>query len=245
MIAIKNYELLFEDGDNASEEWLDAVFDAKRKNNKRKVKKLFKNVNQVYLDNYQIRGFIENFTSDISSEELVSEINNLKDLNSISFFDIEDNVIEMIFEDQEINVAKLTDVFPGFRNDPNIKNDGRTGKCHESAVGMAAALDEECDVVTGYIYGLADVDRYLHSIVEINEFGEDYIIDYTLNAVFNKEGYNYLTKFEEIERIHNDELKSDLAILTKLEKIPIKAYLTFRHEIMKDIGNNIERGMRR
>ena len=52
--------------------------------------------------------------------------------------------------------------------------------------------------------------------VEIEKRGKPYIIDYTKNLIMPKEQYFKLTNFEEIERISDEELFSDLVATQQL-----------------------------
>ena len=60
----------------------------------------------------------------------------------------------------------------------------------------------------------------LHSWVEFNYQGEDMVIDYTLNALMNKEGYYMILSVQNLlSRIDSKLLKEDRKVLDKFDKL--------------------------
>ena len=112
-------------------------------------------------------------------------------------------------------------------SDQEIKNElesnKRYKKCHSKSIELISALPKGF-ILTGYIkisYG-----KFLHSVVEIEKRGKPYIIDYTKNLIMPKEQYFKLTNFEEIERISDEELFSDL-VATQQVHLSRKRILDF------------------
>ena len=100
---------------------------------------------------------------------------------------------------------------------------------------MISSVVPKGTIVTGYVkksYG-----KFLHSVIELEEEKGTYIIDYTKNLFMGKGQYYKLTNFEEIERISEQQFIEDLL---QIEQFPIsvKAYLTFRSEIIRDLEKN-------
>lgn len=98
---------------------------------------------------------------------------------------------------------------------------------------ISLSLNFPNEVVTGFIYGISDKVKYLHSWIEFNKDGNEYVIDYTMNVIMNKEGYYFIRQAEELSRISNQDILFDSKI-----SINSKVYLVFRHEIMKELEKN-------
>ena len=85
--------------------------------------------------------------------------------------------------------------------------------------------------------------KHLHSVIELQGETGQYIVDYTLNLIMNKQNYIDLTKFEIIEEIKDidyleDEKDGILDFLSNYYKFKTKPYLTFRKELKIDLEKN-------
>ena len=68
---------------------------------------------------------------------------------------------------------------------------------------------------------------------------ERVVIDGTLNAIFNKEGYYKLRHIEPITRISNKTLESDIEkYLKSFKTISPEVYYIFRDEMIRDFEKN-------
>ena len=124
---------------------------------------------------------------------------------------------------------------------PEIDTDDRIKKCFNYAYEISRNIGVKNEIVTGYIYGYTDISKFLHSWVEINYKGQDYVIDGTLNAIINKEGYYALRHAEPITKISNETLEIDIKnYLSKVGTFGLPDYLFFRNEIIKDLEKNNE-----
>ena len=122
---------------------------------------------------------------------------------------------------------------------PDLENDEREGTCFSKAYHIALNLGIPNDIVTGFCYGYTDKSKFLHSWVETKLKSEEVIIDGTLNAIFNKEGYYNLRHTKPISRISNKTLKSDIdKYLKDFKTISPEVYYVFRDEIIKDFEKN-------
>lgn len=143
-------------------------------------------------------------------------------------------------------VEKLTDIYPAFRFIfKDLETKERMGKCHQGAIDIARVLNRanvKCDVVTGFIYGLTDQSRFLHSWVETD--GE-MVYDFTLNACLNKNLYKKLQHYEELNRISGKDIEEDIQKLSSYKctfsHIKIKEYLVYRDEFMSDMKKNSDK----
>ena len=122
---------------------------------------------------------------------------------------------------------------------PDIETEKREGTCGEKSLDISRFLDIPNEVVTGYCYGYTDQAIYLHSWVEIELNQKDYVIDGTLNAIINKDGYYYLRHVEPISRISSAVIESDIhTYLFQLGQIVPQVYFVYRDEIVKDFKKN-------
>ena len=120
---------------------------------------------------------------------------------------------------------------------PNIEDESRFGNCYIYAYYISVGLPLPNNLVTGYIYGYSDKSKFLHSWIETNIKGEEFVIDATLNAVINKDGYYLMQHAKPINKISSQTLKEDLKNYEIIDNknIPIELYYVFRDEIIKDL----------
>ena len=113
--------------------------------------------------------------------------------------------------------------------------------CFVKALRIATHLGIENSIVTGYCYGYSDKSRFLHSFVETTLDGKEVVIDGTLNAIMNKDGYYALRHIKPLTKISNQTLQEDKEnYLYKIEKFPPEVYFVFRDEIIRDFEKNDE-----
>jgi len=122
----------------------------------------------------------------------------------------------------------------------------RQSRCHEYSIQAAKLLRKVFDttgyVVTGYPHYYVPANKYLHSWVELNINGKDYVLDFTRNAMIDKASFYRLHHIEDkdicsvisFEEIINDD--KDFGEFVKV--IDEKTYLTTRHEIVRDLDKN-------
>ena len=93
-------------------------------------------------------------------------------------------------DDFDILLDKLSTKIPELNEDNNLGDSKkRRGQCHTMSMTLSATLATPNELVTGYIFGVTDKIKNLHSWVEFNNNGSDYVIDYTQNVIINKEAY--------------------------------------------------------
>ena len=237
----KNFKKMFIDPSAKSDEWEEAVFQAGKAGNDEEVEKLFMQANEIYLDEKQINTAIEEFTSKGPQEEKDRLLEGLKKIEWIKNVRVENNFLHIDTDKGPINVGLISDV-DEYKNDLRLLTSGRKGFCHGDSIKMCNRYVDSC-VVTGYVYGLSDIAKYLHSWVEFEKDGKFVVADYTMNAIMNKEGYYMLKHAEELSRVSHKQLRDDWKILGQLDKRGItfkeNEYLVFREEIIRDFKKNI------
>ena len=203
---------------------------------------LLSKINKLNLNNNQLFNYINEYTfDDINKNDFKKQTEYILTLDNVSDINYNDHSLNIKTMQGNINVIKMNNVFKLLKTDSIIGTKYRSGLCHEKSIFLSLCLDIDNDLLTGYVYGLSDKDKYLHSVVEFTSKNKKYILDYTMNAIINKDGYDYLMDFEELSRITKSSLQNDFKIFkgfSKLYPIGTKEYLVYRDEIMRDINKN-------
>lgn len=206
---------------------------------------------KLFIDNYAIKYRINKWTQkDLSDEEKIEFLNQLLDYdNYILSVKIENNpelkLPEVIVETKKgvISAIKFSDFFPEIKKEtPYIESEERYGKCFTFAYHICKNLSIENNLTTGYVYGYSDKSPFLHSWVETIINGEEYVIDGTLNAIINKEGYYRMMHAKPITKINKKTLEDDLKKYPIIdnENIELVVYYVFRNEIIQNLEKNNE-----
>lgn len=208
-------------------------------------------VQKKHIEDYYIDYVIYLFTRyDIPYSEKLEVIKNLKNIN----YYIKDVYIkrnnqgfnELIIDTKRgiIKVKPLSKMYPSLNKKyPDLENENREGRCFET-LDLIQDIDGDCDLVGGYIYGKTDKSKFLHFWIETRKNDEDVVIDYTLNAEINKEGYYLFRNVNEGEiitrlkkEIINDNLKTYKKLINLLG-FNNEEFSLFHDEIIKDLQKN-------
>lgn len=205
---------------------------------------------ELDMDNYNIKYRISEWTKDsLSNKEKIAFLNELRDLGDyILDIKVEKNekfnLPEVKIETTKgiIQALQFSSVSPEVKKlFPFIENNERFGNCYDFAYNISLNLGVPNQIVTGYIYGYSDKSEFLHSWIETTIKDEEYVIDGTLNAMINKQGYYLMQHAKPITKIDDSTLKSDLKnYVNEMQSIPLEVYYVFRDEIVNDLGKNKE-----
>ncbi len=144
----------------------------------------------------------------------------------------------------EVRTMVLSDVIPGLLNYfPELATEDRANTCFANSRNLSMVLGYEYDndVVTGICYGATDKSEYLHSWVETEIYGDEVVLDFTMNAIINKEGYYKLRHVKELERISSKTIMEDNKNYGKaIAEIDAASsfYNIFRNEYIRDLQKN-------
>lgn len=209
---------------------------------------------ELDMDNYNIKYRISEWTKDsLSNKEKIAFLNELRDLGDyILDIKVEKNekfnLPEIKIETTKgiIQAIQFSSVAPEVKNlFPFIESDKRFGNCYDFAYNISLNLGVPNQIVTGYIYGYSDKSKFLHSWVESTINDEEYVIDGTLNAMINKDGYYLMQHAKPITKISDSVLKSDIKNhLDVMQTIPLEVYYVFRDEIVNDLKRNNKKAKR-
>lgn len=190
----------------------------------------------------------------VGNKDFFNYLKKLKKIKSAEARD--DNSAEIILNSGEvIQFSLLSQYLEDFcdinaEEKKELESSGRLGRCHFGSMLVSQKLGCKNDVVSGETYFFNNKARIPHSWVEVNlSTRRTSIIDYTMNAIMNKEGYEFLTKAKEVSRIRNTIIKEDLesGFIDKLLDICLadKEYVFFRDELfkaMKEIEGRFDDG---
>lgn len=209
---------------------------------------------ELDMDNYNIKYRISEWTKDsLSNKEKIAFLNELRDLGDyILDIKVEKNekfnLPEVKIETTKgiIQAIQFSSVAPEVKNlFPFIESDKRFGNCYDFAYNISLNLGVPNQIVTGYIYGYSDKSKFLHSWVESTINDEEYVIDGTLNAMINKDGYYLMQHAKPITKISDSVLKSDIKNhLDVMQTMPMEVYYVFRNEIVNDLKRNNKKAKR-
>ncbi len=246
---MKSYKELFEKEFNTSQQ-IDETF-AKICNEQsfRKGIEYLKSINCEWLDYdgytilYTINELTKVSTTDEEKRKLIERISSQEDIVETKIEENDKFKISQIViskKDYEIRAMQLSKLLPkAVEILPDLEDDRRAGTCFEKAYHISLHLGIPNDIVTGYCYGYTDKSKFLHSFVETILKDERVVIDGTLNAIFNKEGYYKLRHIEPITRISNKTLESDIEkYLKSFKTISPEVYYIFRDEMIRDFEKN-------
>ena len=123
-----------------------------------------------------------------------------------------------------------------YKVNKELHSEDRYGKCHCNSILLAKQLDDS-KILTGYI----NVGNYkvLHSVVVANKKGVLLVYDWTQNLIMPLDEYRKIFNFVVIEEVGSKVMLNDLSKLYDISMTD-KVYLTFRDEIINDLGKNEE-----
>lgn len=207
------------------------------------------------MDNYQIKYRINKWTqndlNEKEKEEFLKELLKLKDyvidvkIGENTKFGIPEVAIQTT--DGLICAMRFSTYKPKIKKIiPEIENESRFGNCYKYAYYISLGLPLPNNLTTGYIYGYSDKSKFLHSWIETTINEEEYVIDATLNAIINKEGYYLIQHAKPINKINSQTFREDLNNYPIIDNknIPLEVYYVFRDEIIKEFEkrkNELER----
>lgn len=145
-------------------------------------------------------------------------------------------------KDYKIQAIMFSGISPSIKREyPQLETVNRANYCFDNSFELANTLGLKCNLVTGTVKGIVDKADFLHSWVETTLHGEEVVIDYTMNAIINKEGYYKFRHACAMEKISVDSIVDDSVKYGEIfDLIGIKTsmYNIFRDEIIHDFEKN-------
>lgn len=185
----------------------------------------------------QVRTIISNFNSNYRNDK-----QNLNDLRRLRKFGlkkakIKEDILRLNLLGVKSSVYPINKLFEN--KDEFLDFDRRQGKCHTLCYHIARGLqDDECSVLTGFIQGLTNQTKFLHSVIKIQIGKYTRIIDTTMNAMVVEDFYIKLNDFEVLTEVSSSQVKQDSKILSRQDSVDLKKYFLYRDRYMKEICSN-------
>lgn len=178
---------------------------ATKSGNKQEAINLLKQAKNLYLDEYCIYNALTSFSNNSFSSFEKDTLQNCKIVKDIKE---ENNSLSISTTFHPIKAFKLSDVFSNVIQDKIDKNNLVRRNSYYSSEYVSQVLPMPNHVVTGYIYGIADKSKTVHSWVEFtNKHNQEFVIDYKDNLLMNKEGYYYIRHAEPLKKVSSGGLK--------------------------------------
>lgn len=244
----KNFNNLFIDNENKQEKLNNEIVEAFYARDWKSIVKISQSIPGATLkiNENEIIYQLEQYTLENTQEQREEilrkiEINALvKQINRANNFGL--NIT--LKDGSTLILIKATEQEAIFEGDECIKTEERKGMCHFASKHYIDIF-KDSKLVTGYICGVIDVTSYLHSWIEFEEEKMEWVFDYTMNAVMNKDAYYKLNNVRKINEICQEEIYEDkrrkfqkqLTFDIKGEKYEFddKTYLTCAQEIKKEL----------
>ncbi len=210
--------------------------------NKAAIEYLLK-IGAKYLDikSYETLHHLDQFTkNNIPLYERISLVESLADGKEVKSVLVEYNDkkqrLEITLDTHvgKIRAMRFSEVCPQMLELlPELENDGRMGQCFRMAYEIMRNLKNNCQIVTGYVFGYTDKSKFLHSWIEIKLRGKTYVIDGTNNLLIDKTGYYNIRHAIPITKISRKTFESDIRKHKDIvEGIDLPVYLLYRDEII-------------
>lgn len=195
------------------EDWNKRYDKATHDNNKKEIMSLLSEANHLYFDEYFIYSTITKLNNNkFPEDERNTLIDSFNKSRIVKFTSKQNDYISINTRANCIKVAKLSDIIPETLNDKNDKG-SVVRKDKFSAEYISQLLTFPNSIVTGYVYGISDKSKKMHTWVEFkNNNNQEFVIDYDDNTVYNKEGFYFLKHVEPLKKVSSDELKGKSSV---------------------------------
>lgn len=199
---------------------------------------------EIYLEDHMIMGLINAMGTTGAEEKKTALFNRLKANPSIASIYIALDGLHIEKTDgTKVHAKVLSSTMPAlFEDDDKILTSARKkGSGHYDSINLSTSLNFPSKVATGFTHGLTSRSRYLHSWVETSLDDEPVVIDYTMNAIINKEAYYELKKADVISKVSSSTLKEDGKIVYPYilrGELSYAEYLACRVEVLENIAQS-------
>lgn len=223
------------------EKWKDEAYDALIADDKEKLAKLSKEGGKIIFIDDAIDVLIDQYmmAGGISEEEAESHKATILKGGYIKDIEFKHNPEQIVFKSKigTFKASKLSDIFPVFKNIPQLETSERHGKCHMASIDLSINISNKNKVATGYFYTFGEGCKYLHSWIEFKMDGRDFVIDTTRNLLMPKKFYYYIRNITgPVYKISSETLQKEEDIFDYLishNEWLSKLYLSNRHQALQ------------
>jgi hypothetical protein len=151
---------------------------------------------------------------------------------------------KIIIGEKQILFSRLSDTLPEIADQLYTK--GKSNQCHGLAIKACKLIDDSfgipMNLVTSKVcMGYRDDIRMSHSYIETDtKQGEELILDFEANIIYNKSGFDLIKNPKVHSKIPTTTIKQDMENLKNLEigisgNLDYRTYLIFRDEIINEL----------
>ena len=130
-----------------------------------------------------------------------------------------------------LRILQLTDFIPTLEDGvkKRLHTKKRAGYCHWDSIHLSRNLENPNKIVSGFCTMASKNMPFPHSWVELEHQGKEFVLDFTMNLVMEKQGYYNLYNPQKTIKIENTTLIEDLKLRerTSFEDEDIRMYLFF------------------
>ena len=199
--------------------------------------KLFEILKKTPIDwnTFWIVNSIAGFTLDNDVDDFEDDLNEAIKRRKIQSFERKNAGYSLTTKDGSyVRFIQLTDFIPTLDEDikKRLHTMQRAGHCHWDSIHLAKNLEIPCNVISGYCTMQSKKMAYPHTWVELEHQDREWVIDFTMNVVMNKDGYYRLFNPQNTIAIDNTTLIEDLKLRkrTSLNDEDIRMYLFHPNE---------------
>ncbi len=146
-------------------------------------------------------------------------------------FENKSQVVNIKNNKKTIRFVKIEDYFPNILEKmPELKKEERYGRCHELCIDLSmymtvAGLKHK--VVSGFVTYLFYKVPYIHTWIEFEQDnGKVAVIDPTLGAVVDRDGYYRMKHPKQVCRISNEDIFKEYNIISDLSRMGEEGYFS-------------------
>lgn len=156
-----------------------------------------------------------------------------------------DGLIIETHNGQRCEIQPLSPIVEDEKIAKKLVTEERRNDCHNGSWELMESLSNIKDkkLVSGFIKGSSNESVYPHTWIEFVDDGEEKVIDYTLNAVMNKEFYYTLRSIdrENICEIFESDFQNEKPVvenMCKNDNLDKRIYLIFHKDFVE---NNLDK----
>ena len=245
----KSLEKSLVEPDLKSKEWHDSFKQAQASGDAATVSNLA-GKSQITEVNETIQDIIKEFTISTRTRKGITELSKKLVLNhGAQNVEIDGDNLKVTIDDLVVDVYRFAETWAGMdKKLPVLKTGEREGECRALSLlvsNLIAREGVENNVVTGRIHQLADKCDYLHTWVEFDEDGKTFVVDATMNAIVNQDGYYRFNNVGKVGKVSSSTIKNETKILDELlayDELLGTLYLTDHDKAIKIYNKQVKGG---
>ena len=198
------------------------------------------NATQYTFEN-SLLGLVDQYTTETNPTLLAVIMSSLKLHSKVKSIEYSNKCLVITLTDNTVIHAQNLCQTLGMDNSKEESPVARLSNAPKMSLELARHLPNAI-VVTGKVAGQTSKSSYLHTWVETTtEDGRQVVLDYSMNAIINKQGYYTLRHASQISAINGADIASDMEKVSPFinaGELSGKEYLVYRDSIMEILKEN-------